>query len=133
MSLLNKQFYVTVRQNGSRHLLMDIQPSEFESLGAIVTDGYYVKIAVVEDVVIGLQSVVSGECESYHFGTEWCFIESQKETSVASNAFEYYKPFSIPTSEILLLMEEWLAFLFAYEKNEIPGLPYPPPSIKPVI
>ena len=130
MSYLRKSFYVSVYEDGDRSIVMHIDPPIYGHLSGLTVGGYYDKASPVLEELNELRKVASGEKEVYAFGTEWCFITAKKDFSTIENTFNYYEPFTCPTEEILLLMEEWFDFLTTYENGQIPGLSYPPPPRK---
>ena len=128
MSILTITCWVSVYKDGRRHPVLHVYPPEYEELGGLVVTGFYNKSEKVGEVVEEIKKVISGATNSFQFGSEWNSIRLNKKDSIVENSYEYFEPFTLPTTEILILMEKWLDFLNAYENGEIPGLPYPPPS-----
>jgi hypothetical protein len=130
MSILIKGFFVAVYQNGDREIAMNIQPVEYKDLSLILIGGHYCGRDLVSEAIIGLKNVVSGKSNSFMFASEDCRIEAIQDTAnITIDFFDDHYSFQLPTSEILIFMEEWLDFLKSYYSNEIPGLPYPPPPV----
>jgi hypothetical protein len=128
MKKLDKTFCVSVYRDGSRDLSMNFFPREYDPLSSLALDDFRKPNSVTE-VINQIKSVIEGKAKQVFISnTDWCIITVGIIESTVVNGFDEFPPFSIPTTELLLLFEEWLDFILAYENNEIPGLPYPPPS-----
>jgi hypothetical protein len=127
MSTLIRTFFIAVYKDGRRLPWLFMHQTQYKALESIPFMGYY-KSESVKRAVHEIKEVVSGSKETMIIEEEWCSIKIEKdETTIEDDRIELSR-FTIPSVEMLRLMEEWLDFLNAYENGEIPGLPYPPPS-----
>lgn len=121
MSLI-KTFFVAVYSNGTRHPCVIVDPPQYNMLYELGR-GELSILSNVRESVARLHKVIEGELDCHIVsGGDWCIVTVRKKEALIENGFGEFEPLTIPSQEILLLMEEWLQFLSAYESGKIPGI-----------
>jgi hypothetical protein len=85
--------------------------------------GQLSEVNSVRVAVVNLYEVLNGTREHYIVsGSDWCIVTVREDTALIENGFGEFEPLTIPSGEIIRLMEGWLQFLSAYENGKIPGI-----------
>jgi hypothetical protein len=126
MKILRCEFYIVIELLGTQTPMIKVEPQEFRWLSniGIVQMG---RSQTVRLELEKIQKVLDGEEVEYFFAyQEPLYINFCKQDSNVHDGMGMFEPFIMPTIEIVTLLNDWLAFLLAYENGEIPGIIYRP-------
>lgn len=123
--MIKRTFFIKIFQDGRQYPILNVTTKQFEMLYELGMYRLSKSIGVAE-AIKNLSMVESGEKDVFELSAgDWCVVNVRKDTSIISNNLDEFEPIEIQTSQIVILMKDWLAFLLAYERGDIPGVIHP--------
>lgn len=122
MNNFNFNFAVWIYQDGTQQPNVIINERYFPGLSDL-SSGHLSGSKGVSQEIVEIKKVLAGEKSLHAFaGSDWCILDAEKDKTTVISGFDEFESYTVPTEEVLKLMEGWHEFLSLYENGKIPGL-----------
>lgn len=94
--MINRTFYIRVREDGSKIPMMEFFPPKFNML-AHLANGEYSSSQNVKQLLLQIRKSISEHMGFSFAADDWCIEDIKADMAYVSNGFDEFEPFQIET------------------------------------